>query len=560
MSDRRAHGGHGRAGALHGTSSAEPPRTDNSGLLLERVPAILYTAEAGGDGRWHYVSPQIEEILGFTPAQWCADPGMWADRLHPDDAQRVLDQEQAFADGAVALTSPIEYRLRHRDGHPVWVRDDALLREGPDGVKRWHGVMSDITEQKDAEAELALRAAQQAAVARLGEHALQGASLADLMQEAVSAGVELLSLEIGAVVELVPSEDAVAFRALHGLPRRTRQRQIPGRTGIAVGLCPAQRPAGGGDRLGDRAALRALAGAHPRRYHERPDRRHRGPPRAVRSPGLPFATRRGCSSRGTWTSCRRWPTCWATWWSASSPTTTSATEPCMIPSPACPTGCCSWTAWARPPSASAAAATRSPPSWPWTSTASSWSTRASATAPGTSCSPPPRHGCARPCARRTRWRASAATSSGSCSRTSPASRTPSTWPSGSPACSRARSCSTAMSTSSPPASASRWPRAESAPRTCCATPTPPCTAPRSVAARATSCLTRRCAGGPCRGCASRTTCAARSSATSSSCTTSRWCRCATARWSPWRRWCAGSTLSAAGSPPSTSFPWPRRTG
>ena len=38
------------------------------------------------------------------------------------------------------------------------------------------------------------------------------------MQEAVSAGVGLLSLEIGAVVELVPSEDAFAFRALHGLP------------------------------------------------------------------------------------------------------------------------------------------------------------------------------------------------------------------------------------------------------------------------------------------------------------------------------------------------------
>ena len=218
MSDRRAHGGHSRAGALDGTSSGEPPRTDNSGLLLERVPAILYTADAGGDGLWHYVSPQIEEILGFTPEDWCADPGLWASRLHPDDAERVLAQEQDFADGGSTLTSPIEYRLRHRDGHPVWVRDDAVMREGPDGVKRWHGVMSNITEQKDAEAELELRAAQQAAVARLGEHALQGASLADLMQEAVSAGVGLLSLEIGAVVELVPSEDAVAFRALHGLP------------------------------------------------------------------------------------------------------------------------------------------------------------------------------------------------------------------------------------------------------------------------------------------------------------------------------------------------------
>jgi diguanylate cyclase (GGDEF)-like protein/PAS domain S-box-containing protein len=218
MSDRRAHGGHSRGRPLDRTSSAEPPRIDTSGPLLERVPAILYTADAGGDGRWHYVSPQIHEILGFTPEEWCADPGMWAGRLHPDDAERVLAEEEDFADGEATLTSPIEYRLLHRDGHPVWVRDDAVMRDGPDQIKRWHGVMSDITEQKEAEAELALRAAQQAAVARLGEHALRGASLADLMQEAVSAGVDLLSLEVGAVVELVPSEDAVAFRAVHGLP------------------------------------------------------------------------------------------------------------------------------------------------------------------------------------------------------------------------------------------------------------------------------------------------------------------------------------------------------
>ena len=150
------------------------------------------------------MSPQIEAILGFTPEEWCADPGLWASRLHPDDAERVLAPGAGLRRRRLTLTSPVEYRLLHRDGHAVWVRDDAVMREGPDGVRRWHGVMSDITEQKDAEAELELRAAQQAAVARLGEHALEGASLADLMQEAVSAGVELLGLEIGAVVELVP--------------------------------------------------------------------------------------------------------------------------------------------------------------------------------------------------------------------------------------------------------------------------------------------------------------------------------------------------------------------
>jgi len=218
MSDRRAHGGHSRAGALHGTSSAEPPRSDNSRVLLERVPAILYTADPGGEGRWHYVSPQIHEILGFTPEEWCADPGMWARRLHPEDTERVLVAEQGFADGIMPPTTPMEYRLLHRDGHAVWVHDDAVLLDSADGVTRWHGVMSDITDRKNAEAELEQRVAQQAAVARLGEQALQGASLTDLMQEAVNAGVDLLDLEIGAVVELMSSEDAVAFRAVHGLP------------------------------------------------------------------------------------------------------------------------------------------------------------------------------------------------------------------------------------------------------------------------------------------------------------------------------------------------------
>jgi diguanylate cyclase (GGDEF)-like protein len=177
----------------------------------------------------------VQEILGFTPEQWCADPGMWARRLHPDDTERVLAEEEDFAEGNATLPSPTEYRLLHRDGHPVWVRDDAVLRAGPDGVTRWHGVMSDITKQKEAEAELELRAAQQAAVARLGEHALRGASLADLMQEAVSAGVELLGLEIGAVVELVPSEEVVAFRAVHGLPGVRINDRVPAGLGSQSG-------------------------------------------------------------------------------------------------------------------------------------------------------------------------------------------------------------------------------------------------------------------------------------------------------------------------------------
>ena len=42
-------------------------------LLVERVPAVVYVAEPGTLGRWSYVSPQIEHMLGFTAQEWVAD-------------------------------------------------------------------------------------------------------------------------------------------------------------------------------------------------------------------------------------------------------------------------------------------------------------------------------------------------------------------------------------------------------------------------------------------------------------------------------------------------------
>ncbi|MGH2887314.1 MAG: PAS domain-containing protein [Solirubrobacteraceae bacterium] len=112
--------------------------------LLARVPAIVYVADAGTDGAWHYVSPQIEQILGYTPVQWCADPNLWLARLHPDDRDWVLAREQALS-GAAPDSPALEYRLLHRDGRVVWIRDDAVLATDAGGALRWHGVLSDIT-------------------------------------------------------------------------------------------------------------------------------------------------------------------------------------------------------------------------------------------------------------------------------------------------------------------------------------------------------------------------------------------------------------------------------
>ena len=70
-------------------------------LFIEKLPAVSYIAEPGEEGRWLFVSPQIETLLGYTQEEWLADPRLWFTRLHPDDAQAVLAEELRLAHDAL---------------------------------------------------------------------------------------------------------------------------------------------------------------------------------------------------------------------------------------------------------------------------------------------------------------------------------------------------------------------------------------------------------------------------------------------------------------------------
>jgi PAS domain S-box-containing protein len=118
--------------------------------LVEQAPAITYIAHVDGTPAMLYVSPQVEQILGFTPAEYSANPQLWLEQLHPDDRARVLaEHERSQARGEPFHA---EYRMRARDGHSVWLRDEArVLRDAADSSSHLEGVMVDITDRKRAE-------------------------------------------------------------------------------------------------------------------------------------------------------------------------------------------------------------------------------------------------------------------------------------------------------------------------------------------------------------------------------------------------------------------------
>jgi diguanylate cyclase (GGDEF)-like protein/PAS domain S-box-containing protein len=127
--------------------------------LMENVPAVVYIAGPGEDGRWHYVSTQIEKLLGFTSEEWMGDSGLWYRQIHPDDRDRVmLDEETEWAEGP-SDSQAIEYRMLTKDGRVVWVSDESYLILGDDDRPLyWSGFVLDITERKALEEQLAHQA------------------------------------------------------------------------------------------------------------------------------------------------------------------------------------------------------------------------------------------------------------------------------------------------------------------------------------------------------------------------------------------------------------------
>jgi diguanylate cyclase (GGDEF)-like protein/PAS domain S-box-containing protein len=120
--------------------------------LVERMPAVTYVQEIGGPESAMYMSPQIEALTGYLPEE-CKDPDLRWRMVHPDDREWMQSEdERAVEPGEVVTT---EYRVVHRDGRTVWVRNESVVvEEEKSGSRYWQGFMLDITERKRAEERL----------------------------------------------------------------------------------------------------------------------------------------------------------------------------------------------------------------------------------------------------------------------------------------------------------------------------------------------------------------------------------------------------------------------
>ncbi len=118
--------------------------------LVEQIPAVVFIFSADGPYMTHYVSPQVENLLGISPWSPLGIPGLWASRIHPEDRKRAVSELKESREHFKPYHQ--EYRMIHASGRVLWVRVDAVPVRDEKGVPlHFQGIVTDITPIKAAQ-------------------------------------------------------------------------------------------------------------------------------------------------------------------------------------------------------------------------------------------------------------------------------------------------------------------------------------------------------------------------------------------------------------------------
>ena len=118
--------------------------------FVERSNDVVAALDA--DGTFQYVSPSVESILGFEPAELSGADAF--EYVHPDDRERVLDAFRRSIAGEIENPTT-EYRLRRADGDYLWVESVGSDRLDDRGIGGYVINTRDVSDRKRREEKLA---------------------------------------------------------------------------------------------------------------------------------------------------------------------------------------------------------------------------------------------------------------------------------------------------------------------------------------------------------------------------------------------------------------------
>ncbi len=115
--------------------------------IVEGLPSVIYARALDRPGAAGFISPQVFDLLGYSPEDFVGNRDLFVERLHPEDRETVLTEQGRFEPGEGTTTLTFKYRMVHKDGQVVWILNHLrTVRDSDDRPRFVSGVLMDVTE------------------------------------------------------------------------------------------------------------------------------------------------------------------------------------------------------------------------------------------------------------------------------------------------------------------------------------------------------------------------------------------------------------------------------
>jgi PAS domain S-box-containing protein len=118
--------------------------------ITDAIPGAVYQYQLfpSGDQAFQFMSAGVSDLYGITPAAACSDPQVMWDVLRPDQ----FDDLAASIEQSATALEPWDYEYSIEvDGQTRWISGRSLPTRQADGSILWNGILTDISDRKQAE-------------------------------------------------------------------------------------------------------------------------------------------------------------------------------------------------------------------------------------------------------------------------------------------------------------------------------------------------------------------------------------------------------------------------
>jgi len=203
---------------------------DNFALFMDNLPGYAWMKDI--QGRYVYVNQRVTQEMVPFRGDWFqkTDAELWPHQI----ASEYSTNDQTVVDTRSTLQIVENYIHEGVQGYVLVTKFPIFDEAGT--VVMIGGTSVDITALKRVEHQLTLRNRQQNAIAQLGHQALTGASMSDLLNEAVTLAAGILEIDYCSVLEILPDEKALVIRACIGWkPQFLNKTAVPAGAGSPSG-------------------------------------------------------------------------------------------------------------------------------------------------------------------------------------------------------------------------------------------------------------------------------------------------------------------------------------